>query len=317
MAKSKYFYYGLVLFTGIAWAATYSVISDLVKSADPYVISFLRSFLSVIFFLFVIVIKKKPLLKSDLVKNLWPIFGMSLAGILGYYVLAGIGLKFVDAGKSALITSINPALVVLLSALIFKEPLGKKRIIGTIVSFMGVLIVVIANNEGLLKGLTFYPHDLYFFATGMCVTFYVIFNRFLGDNIDYSIGLFWCYTIGTMMLVPWSAPYLREILTYNIRQWLEILFLGVICGAVCNLLWYQAMMKLGAGTCGLINSFIPLFAVLLAWAFLGEKITSILLIGAFLLIFGVWIGVNTNNVTEDTVEPIPNEFKQEKKLNTL
>ena len=305
--KSRFVYYGLIIFASLAWAGSFSVGSDLMENCNPYTISLIRGSVSSLALLLAILINKKPLRYSDLKVNFWIILAMAVTGVTGYYVLSVIGLQYVDAGKSSLINSINPGLIVLLSALFFKEPLSKRRLWGTLISFIGVLIVVISNNKGLFYGLKFYPHDLYFFATGTLITFYTLFNRLLGNRIDYMVGLFWCFFIGTLTIVPFAAPYLTDIYNYGLIQWLEVIFLGLICGALCDLIWYESIMVIGAGNCGLINSFSPLFAVIIAWLFLGEKITPVLLVGAVLVVFGVWQGVSAMPVIDKQADNVIQE----------
>lgn len=306
MRKSRNYYYIMVLLSILWWSAAFPFIRDLVTSGfDPYLVNFVRTVLTVSYFGALILFKRKPLRFLDLKKNFVWLFGMGFFGVAVFYDLTNIGLQFVDAGKSALINAVSPALIVLFGALIFQEPLTKKRIIGTIVSLIGVMIVIFTTNRGLIYHLQFNPVDLLFIGTGLCATLYTVFNRFLGDGIDYTVGLFWCFLIGAVALTPSALPHIREIAFYGLRQWLELIFLGVFCGAVCDLIWYEGMMAIGMGSCGLIDSLTPLFSVTIAWLFLGEQLTPVLIIGALILTLGVWVGVDAY--------PAPNRTTEEKK----
>lgn len=292
MKKSKTYYYVGFILAVFFWSANFVVARDLLISGVNYnLLSLVRTVVAILFFAAVIVIRRRPVRLIDLKKNFIWLFGMGFIGVTVFYILSNVGLQYVDAGRSSLINSINPALIVLFGAWLFKEPLTKRRVAGVVVSFIGVLVVIFAKNEGLLYQLNFNPVDILFLGTGLCVTFYTVFNRYLGDNIDYAVGLFWTFMIGAVALIPLGVPYLPEIAELTSFQWLEIIAIGVICGGACNLFFYEALMVLGMGSCGIINSFSPLFSVIIAWLFLDESLTPVLVGGALILTLGVWLGV--------------------------
>ena len=306
MAKGKTYYYLVFILSIFFWSSNFVVARGLLISGVDYnLLSLIRAVLALGYFSVILILKHKPLHYPELKKNFLWIFGMAISGITAFNLLANIGLQYEEAGRSALINSINPSLIVIMGALVFKEQLTKRRIFGTVISFLGILMVTLTSYEGLIYHLDFNRTDLIFLGTGLCATLYSTFNRLLGDNIDYNVGLFWTFLIGVLTLLPFSVTKLPEIASLSLVQWLELIYLGIVCGGFCNLIWYQALMVIGVGNVGLINSFTPLFSIIAAWLFLGEQLTGVLIGGAIILTFGVWLGVShkpTATISEDSQE---------------
>ena len=65
----------------------------------------------------------------------------------------------------------------------------------------------------------------------------------------------------------------KVTLSINLRGWLMILYLGIISNALANVCWYAALKYLRPGELGSFGYVSIVLTFLLAYCFLGEKIT--------------------------------------------
>ena len=87
------------------------------------------------------------------------------------------------------------------------------------------------------------------------------------------------------------------------RNWRPLGILGIHNTALPFLLFTWATLYLSAGTSAILNATAPIFAAVIAWAWLGEKLTISRAGGLLVGIVGVWllvgdkIGASVGNTT--------------------
>ena len=75
---------------------------------------------------------------------------------------------------------------------------------------------------------------------------------------------------------------------------LGLLYIGIICTALTNVLWNQSLSMIEAGRCALFFPLQPLVATILGFLLLGEKIQISFMIGAAFIICGILLSVITS-----------------------
>lgn len=282
----------MLIFAVISWGSSYPVVRYLVQGGmHPYLVAFSRTLISFAL-ITVIAARQETGFGWALYKKDWRLLTLlGLTGIFGFHWFMNVGLQYTQAGKSTLINGINPVLIVLLAALVLKEPLTKGRIWGMIISFSGLILVVTGNGQTLGEHLSFVPADLLFLCTACCWSVYSITNRILAPRLAGWTILFWAFALGTLLLFPWSIPHLADLARVSLDQWLWLLYLGIIPACVGYYFWFVGIAKLGAGTGGLINTFLPLSAIIISALWLGENLQPLQYGGGVLLIAGVWLAL--------------------------
>ena len=99
-----------------------------------------------------------------------------------------------------------------------------------------------------------------------------------------------CVVGAAALAIPaYLEGVLQNIGHHSVVDWVSILYLSIF-GTVIGFVWYyEGIKQIGPTKAGLFINFVPIFAILLAFLILREAITVSLLIGAVLVISGVYL----------------------------
>ncbi len=279
-----------LLFTAFFWGGTFIAGKLLSQNVDPYSAAFLRFFIAslCLVFLTIKIEGHLPKLKPD---TIFIIFLLGLSGIVFYNLFFFSGLKYIQANQASLIIATNPIFITLCSALFFKESLNKNKIVGLSLSVAGALIVISNGNILDILNLKLEKGELLIFG---CVASWVIYS-ILGKKAmnDLSPIVSVCYSsIAGTILLFFPALYrgvFSNMLSYNFVEWTSLFYLGFF-GTALGFSWYYAGIKqIGPMQAGVFINFVPISAIILSFLILKEPLTISLIVGAILVIAGVYL----------------------------
>ena len=290
-AKSQISSTGILI--GILGVILFSTKAVLVKLAYLYEISSLELLLFRMLFSLPVYIailallpkrQKVPLERKDV---LW----LLVFGFLGYYLASYfdfLGLNYIKAGLERIILFIYPTIVVLLSYLFFKDKLSKKQCISITITYLGVVItfwseIDISGDKTLWGG---------FLVLLSAITYasYIVGSGWLIPK--YGVLRFTCYAmlVATCCVIVhysvaedwdlWHFP--KEVYGYAIAM-------AIIATIIPSFLVSEAIKRLGASNFSILGSVGPISTILLAYVFLGERLTWLQLLGMSVVIFGVTV----------------------------
>lgn len=230
---------------------------------------------------------------QKLMANTWRDEGLFLlAGLTGgslYFISENSALEITMASNVSLIVCTTPVLTVLLSSFFFKEKLRKGFIAGSLVALSGVALVVF-NGSVFLK---LNPlGDCLTLLAALSWAFYSLILRQMGNKYStlFITRKVFFYGLITMILYLPFAPssFHLERLCYPLVYG-NLLFLGIVASMLCYLSWNACVRIIGASRASNYLYINPLVAVWASHLFLSEPITPTALLGAGLIIGGVYI----------------------------
>ena len=230
---------------------------------------------------------------QKLMANPWRDEGLFLlAGLTGgslYFISENSALEITMASNVSLIVYTTPVLTVLLSSFFFKEKLRKGFIAGSLVALSGVTLVVF-NGSVFLK---LNPlGDCLTLLAALSWAFYSLILRQMGNKYStlFITRKVFFYGLITMILYLPFAPssFHLERLCYPLVYG-NLLFLGIVASMLCYLSWNACVRIIGASSASNYLYIKPLVAVWASHLFLSEPITPTALLGAGLIIGGVYI----------------------------
>ncbi len=184
----------------------------------------------------------------------------------------------------------NPVLVLLMAAIILKEPVGWIKYIGITLGIAGaMLLILLGKNFNLQGGNT--EGDLYIFLNSVSFAIFIILVKPLMLHYHPITVMKWTFFFGALMVLPFGFNEVTAVawssLTFNL--WLCILFVIVAVTFVAYLMNVFALRHLSPSVVSIYIYFQPVFATLISIA-LGEASPGWLHLASAVLIFaGVYL----------------------------
>lgn len=282
--------YMLMTLASLFWAGAFIAGKMGVNQFPPFSISFFRFFFATIVIFPMMVIKEGENWKIEK-ENMWRIFLLGLIGMFGYHVLFFTALKFTTAINSSLIGSTNPIITGLFASLFLREKIGIKRLGAFLLALMGVVLAVIGEdvlNVSLFKGNI---GDVIMFFAVLCWSVYSILSKSVLERISPIKVTAYAFLVCTILLIPFvllerPMSYLPNI---TINGWAAVLYMAIFPSVIGYLIQQMAIKEIGPSSAAVFINLVPIFSIILSVLILGEKVGTIKLLGAVLVVAGVFL----------------------------
>ena len=224
----------------------------------------------------------------------WKIMSvLSILGISFFNTMLYTAMHTTTAINGAMIQTTMPAVIILVTLLLFKETVTKLQLLGVAVCILGAFIVILRGRWATLLGMSFAPGDILMIGA---VILYALYSALLRQRPDIHPLSFLIYTfgLGILFLLPLYVWELSGSKTFTLTGdvVLSILYVALFPSIVAYFCWNRGVEVIGANRAGLFINLIPVFASILAILFLGERLQVFHLIG-MLLNFGGMILFNS------------------------
>lgn len=216
-------------------------------------------------------------------------------GICGAFVY--VGAQTTTATNLGLIYAAAPVLIILLGRLLFGERLTALQGIGVAMSLAGVLVVILKGSLATLFALRFTVGDLWTVAAATGWGFYTVLLKHWPTRLGFNLRFAWIIAGGLVAMLPFTIAEALLIgtppLTPATFGWIAILASVASAGAFQTYGLVQRI--LGPSRAGLILYVIPLYTAALAYAFLDERLALHHMIGAGLVLPGIFLATRKPN----------------------
>ena len=217
---------------------------------------------------------------------------LMLSGLTGgtlYFIAENNALDISQASNVALLVCTTPIFTALLAHWVFKDPLRKNMLIGSLIALIGVGLVVFSGSVILqINPLG----DFLSIMAALMWAVYCLILKPLGTR--YSTAFItrkvFIYSILSVMVYFIFDPLNTnmEILTHPVVV-MNLLFLGIVASMLCFIAWNAAVKVLGPSRTANYIYVQPMSTLVLSSIILSEVITLTSLIGAACIIGGVYL----------------------------
>lgn len=285
MDKTRGGVYFSVILAMIFWGFTFVAFKYAIVSFRPISIIFLRLFVS-IFFLFGFAILFKRLGRINKKDQKWFLL-MALFEPFFYFLGEAFGLTMVTATVGAVIIATIPLFIPYAAYLLFQERLTLMNRIGLVISFAGVLMVILAKTDGISaqpKGIL-----LMFVAVFSAVGYTMLVKKLADDYNPITITAYQSF-YGLLMFLPFFL--ILELPDLDIRaasqsSLLAVVYLGVFGSGICFILLTIGVRELGAAKANVFGNLIPVVTAILSFFLLKESMPVIKILGILVVIAGL------------------------------
>nr|WP_239559196.1 DMT family transporter [Sporohalobacter salinus] len=256
----------------------------------PFTSAFLRFFIASIF-LIIFVVKKHGKLPRLNCKQFLTILILGFSGIMGYNFFFFSGLKIISASRASMIISCNPVIIAGFSSLLFNEKFTKYKLTGILISLIGALIVISRGNPLIILQGNIGLGELYILGCVGCWVIFTLTGKIAMNKLPPLIVITYACIIGSIiLLIPgYFEGELHHLIRFNLTKWLSVLFLGFFGTALSFNWYYEGINKIGPSKSGIFLNFVPVCAVILAIIILNEPLTFSLVLGAILVVSGIYL----------------------------
>jgi O-acetylserine/cysteine efflux transporter len=213
----------------------------------------------------------------------------SLAGNLGYQVLAAYGMQSVPASWTGLIFGLEPVFIALFAVLLAGERLTPWLIAGICVALLGTAALMLGSTLTPEGDVSLFGLLLVTLST-MGWGIYTVVIRPV--SLKYGALPVACLAIAISALpMPlFVRPDLPQtLMAMDATAWLAVGFVVVFATFLATALWNYALEHMESSIAGMFLYVQPVVAALGGILLLGERVTWPLLLGGGLIILGVAI----------------------------
>lgn len=285
----KFITYLSLVLVAVLWAgATVSAKAGL-RELAPVLLSILRFLVAIPILILILYTRQNERLKIINPARDLPIFlVLGLSGVTLFYVLQYNSLLYTSASIGSIVVNTNPIFIALFSALLNKERIGVKRMLGIFISFFGLCLVLTNGDFNFYVNYTTIYGAFIMLLAAICWGVYTVVGKKILREYSPLASTTITFIIGTLCFLPFLLNIeLPDRLT--LIGWFSIFYLGIASSVLGYLLYNRALSKLEASEAGVFLYTIPLFAILLSALFLGEVITWAILIGGVLVVYGIYL----------------------------
>jgi len=272
-----------VVFWGLSFTSSKVVLNS---GLPPLTLALIRFILASIF-LFPVLKLREPGIKIPR-KNLLPLIISGFLGVTLYFFFENTGIKLTTASNAALIIAAIPVFTILAEYLLYRQSVKLFRMGGVLLSIAGVYLLIGNPGAGDINAQRIYGNLL---MLGACLSWvaYIQFSRRLHPVFSgLSLTTFQSF-FGTLFLLPLALAEHRSWVMVEPKVWLNILYLGIFCSAVCYFLYLYALARVDSIVVSSYINIIPVVGAVGGVVLLGEKLTLVQVIGGTIVILGVVI----------------------------
>ena len=213
-------------------------------------------------------------------------------GILSYYIssmLDFMGLQYVTAGVERLVLYTYPTMVLLFSAVLFKQKVTLTQVLALVITYTGVILAFVAEKgfgaqRDLVRG------GLLVFTCAITYSIYVVYTGQYARKVGSA--KFTCYAVlaATVPAViqSWWCEGL-DIFHFSGKVYELGIWLAVVATVIPTFLIVEGIRVVGANNSGIIGVVGPVSTIALANIFLGEPVTPLQLVGTAVVLVGIFL----------------------------
>ena len=212
------------------------------------------------------------------------------------FVPLGNGLIYLSyhwttATNGGVVTTVQPAVTVILSAIIFSDLINKKQGVGLIIATIGVIVILSKGNLENLLNLQFNIGDLTLILAMFSASLYNVLLRKVPKEITIPVLLFTVQVLGTLVSLPiyLVETYFFRPMPVNGEIILTLLWIGIAVTSIAVGMNNAVVRNLGANKASISNYLRSLFTALLAILLIGEIFEIYHGIAFILVISGIWL----------------------------
>jgi drug/metabolite transporter (DMT)-like permease len=223
--------------------------------------------------------------------NWRPIVVLGLLGGGLHNVLQYWGLQYTSAINGPILNSLTPIFIIVLGALLLREPFPRRAAAGAIVALAGALAIVTRLDFQVVRNLSFNAGDLLIILSLLMLAGYTLALRWRPKGLD-ALSFLACFAL--VAEIPVGMLYAFEYasgkrIVLNASSLAGLAYVAIFPALLSYHFWNLGVAAIGAARAGVFMYLLPFFGSMLGVGLLGERFGVHHAAGMALIISGVFI----------------------------
>ncbi|MBS1220187.1 MAG: EamA family transporter [Proteobacteria bacterium] len=202
-----------------------------------------------------------------------------------------MGLKYTTAVSGSILNSFVPVIIIAISWAFLGQRLRASQWAGVVISLVGVLSIVGRGDPMVILTLSLNVGDLWILGSMLLWALYTVGLRWRPAGL-HPLGFLGATAIvGVVAMLPvylWSLGEGLHI-TWTAGAVAGLAYVGLFPSVLGHIFWNNAVSRVGPNKAGMFMHLMPVFASLLAIAFLGEQLHLFHVAGMVMILGGIWL----------------------------
>ena len=285
----------ILIFLAAAWGGAFSLLKYNLRTIGPVTEMAARALVAFAALVFLSLILKKDL-RSGL-KNWFGYMVFALLGIVQLWLADAYGLKYISAGLASVMVSVAPLTTFVITALILRDDkITLSNVAGLIIGLIGLILVIgiknISSGGAELLGVALVVGGFMLFALNGVLAPRLVKS---GDPIIATT-----YYIGISMVILIALAFIVESpleMKWGLDNIAVEIIVGVIPTASGFVGFYYLIKHAGPLFASTTFYLMPIFGMLFAVVYMGEKTNALQIAGIAIVILGLYL-INRDKMRE-------------------
>ena len=291
IAKTQWWAFLLPLIAVLIWSMNIAVTRYAVDLIEPASISFYRWLIAFIvltpFMLF------KVWTQHALVRrHLGQLAILSAFGMVLYQGLSYTAAHYTTATNMGIVNAFIPVFTIFVSVLILKDIPNRFAIVGSIISFLGLLYILGKGDFTTLLNMGGHSGDLLMVVAVFFYAFYGVFLKKWQLKIPLLISLYVQIGFALLYHIPFLMYFGLDAI--NAQNAPSLLYAGIFPSLLAPLLWMLAVQHIGPNRTSIFMNLMPVFTAIIASLWLAEQWTLFHTIGGMMILVGIVMAQKKN-----------------------
>lgn len=223
---------------------------------------------------------------------------MALSGITANQILYIGGLNHTSVAHAGLIQAVGPIAVLLLAAAMGRESLSAAKILGMIISFLGVALLIIEKPAH--GSAAHWSGDVLLILACIVFAYYTILAKQVADQYDALTLNVYVFALGALFLIPICGISVVHVhwTQVGLDAWLGLGYMALFGSFIAYFIYAFALEELSASNVAAFAYLQPVMAAALGLWLLHEKISPSAIVGGLLILAGLYLTERARNVSK-------------------
>jgi len=241
---------------------------------------------SILFFLTYLFFVKERVKKKDFFRlMLCGLFGVAINQLFFFE-----GLNLTTPINAAIIMTISPVLVIITSAIIIKEKITVRKIIGIFLGLIGACILILNSGDISFEN-DFFTGNILVLINATSYAIYLVLVKTLMKRYNPITVMFYVFIFGLIFVLPFGIDEILKIdlTTFNEEIYLKIGFVVICTTFIAYMFNAFALKSLNPSVVSVYIYLQPLLASLIAIALNSDSLSLVKILSAIFIFSAVFL----------------------------